>query len=134
MSNRSSVTRRAATIALFALATAGAACSVEPEPGDPPLTGTWLPQRPCGVDISCGFHLRLKDSWISGDYWRGTLGGSSSEPVSGVFAAPAVHLTWDESGFVMAFDGTWRSDSLLVGVLTSPSSAYADTMTLVRRP
>ena len=127
--------RCAATIALFVTATGAAACFVEPEPGDPPITGSWVPQRPCGVDTSCGFHLRLKDSTISGDYWeRSFLGSSSSEPIRGVFATPAVHLTWGGSGLVFTFDATWRSDSLLVGLLTPPVTAYADTVTLVRRP
>jgi len=134
MISHSAAGRHALAIAL--LATAAACSSVEPDPGDPPLTGDWVPKRACSVDVLCGWHLRLKSSTISGDYWeRSPVGGSTSSlPASGTFVTPAVHLTWGDPPYQFTFDGTFQSDSLLVGLLTPPVAAYADTTTLVRRP
>jgi hypothetical protein len=127
---------RGVVAAMVLLAAAAACSSVEPNRGDPPLTGDWVTKRPCSVDVPCGWHLRLEGSTITGDYWqRSPVGGFvSSQPVSGTFVTPAVHLAWGDPPYRFTFDGTWQSDSLMVGVLTPPVAAYADTTTLVKRP
>ncbi len=128
----------AASLAACGAGTTGPAGG-PPLVGDPPLTGVWNAVGTtgadfCGVDSSCGFRLQLANGAITGTYDDTIIptGGHSSQPLTGTYAPPAVHLAWGIGSVSFQFDGNLQGDTLLVGTVTPPNASLAFAVQLHR--
>lgn len=105
------------------------ACTAPDEvtaPGDPPLSGNWVPTQLCGIDVACSLELRLSGTTIAGKYWETVnVGKPFATTLHGTYNAPNVHFEYGNAPYTIAFDGVVQGDTLLVGTETWTSTADA---------